>query len=597
MLLLVAFAIVLLWNSPGVMERAAARVRHWLGETHSCNFELCRHFFLRFFDSELISDPSQTRVVAGGAVGILVSLSLLFGQAYFHKYRMLLELDSPEPFHHAVLGDVLFLVTLTMVAAALFTTLEWPALFPSLRDYLALGALPVRMRQIFAAKFAALVAVASAVITAAALPPSIIIPAMMVGRYAKGCGWHVPGIFLASLAGGWFVFFVLVALQGALLNVLPIAQFPRVSLTLQGLLLALLLGGVPLVFSIPTLFNRAGALPGWAIYAPPCWFFGIDQIIFGARDAATLHLARSAVLAIPASAAAAIATYLWSYRRHRVRVLESPSAERNATRLRWPAALTDGLLPGPRSLGVFSFVAKSLARSRQHRLILIAFGAVALALISEGFSGVILDTGPFRATATAATREAVIAIPLALSLFLIAGLRYLFRLPVDLRANWLFRITEPGHAAELGLGIERFLLYWGAIPVAAAALPVEITLLGWRTGASVSLLCFLISLLLMEALLFTFEKIPFTSSYLPGRRTLIETVIACSIIAVCYVLGLAALVGMFVRTATSTAILALILAAGWWKLRGARRVSHQNLRFEFEEAAEPAVQVLGIERE
>src|SRR5277367_354775 len=110
----------------------------WLDQTHSTGFELRRHFFQRFFDSELFSDSSQAKVVAGGAFGILLSLSLIFGQAYYHKYRVLMELPSPEPYRHAVLADVLFLITLAMVVMGLFTILQWPALFPSLRDYLAL---------------------------------------------------------------------------------------------------------------------------------------------------------------------------------------------------------------------------------------------------------------------------------------------------------------------------------------------------------------------------------------------------------------------------------------------------------------------------
>ncbi|HUA86466.1 MAG TPA: hypothetical protein VMB85_21560 [Bryobacteraceae bacterium] len=598
MLLLVLIAIIVLWNAPRVVEKAAERLRGWLGETHARHFELCRHFFLRFFDSDLISDPSQARVVAGGAIGILVSLSLIFGQAYYHKYRMLGSLDSPEPFESAVLGDVLFLVTLAMVAAALFTTLEWPALFPALRDYLALASLPVLMREIFAAKFLALLAVAIVVIAAAALPPSVIIPAMMSGPYAAGCGRHVPGIFVASVLGGWFVFFTLVAIQGALLNLLPVAQFPRVSLAVQGILLAALLAGLPFVFSIPTFFNGIAGLPAWSAYAPPFWFFAIDQLIFGAHDAAIVHLARIAAAALILSAAAAVANYLWSYRRHRIRVLEAPSLESAASRFSWPAAAGQRLVPGARALGVFSFTWKSLARSRQHRLILITFGAVAVALISEGFANLIFDGGLRTfAVASEGTREAVIAIPLALSLLLIGGLRYVFRLPVELRANWIFRITAPGHAMELSSAIELFLFYCGALPVAILTLPMETTLLGARTGLEVTLLCFLTSALLIEALLVSFEKIPFTSSYLPGRRTLIQTVIVCSIIAAGYIGGLAALVSLLIRSLTSGSIVAAILGAAWWTIRRARRDSHRNLHFEFEDRVETVVQLLGIERE
>lgn len=565
-----------------------------LEETHSRRFELCRHFFLRFFDSELISDSSQTKVIAGGAVGILASVSLIFGQAYYHKYRMLLAMDSPLPYQHAVLGDVLFLVTLIMLASALFTTLQWHALFPGLRDYLALASLPVRMREIFLAKFAALLSVAMAVLTVAALPPSVIVVAMMMGQpYSGGYVMHVPGIFLASLAGGWFTFFALVAIQGALLNVLPPRLFPRVSLALQGVLLAALLIAAPFVFSIPNFYNCMDPPPPWSMYLPPFWFYGIDQIVFGARSPSVLALARTAVVALPASAIAAILTYIWSYHRHRVRVLESPSVESAAARALWPAALSEKLLPSTRTLGVFAFIAKNLARSRQHRLILIAFASLALALVSEGFSGVITGASRFSETG----RQSVIAIPLALSLFLLAGLRYLFRLPVELRANWIFRITEPGHATELLSGVERFLLYWGAAPVAIFCLPLEMMLLRWRAGLASSAACFLLSLLLIEVLLFNFEKIPFTSSYLPGRKPLIETVLKYSIAAVFYVWVLAALVSFFTRGAAGSVVLPAVLAIAWWSLHRARLHSRHILRFEFDEQLEPAVQLLGIEKD
>src|SRR6516164_7670699 len=120
--------------------------KNWLAETHSVGFELRRHFFARFFDSEFISSPGQAKVVAGGALAILISLSILFTQAYYHKYLRLGALDDPQPFLLAELADVLFIITLAMLAMALFATLQWPSLFPGLRDYMALAGLPVRMR-------------------------------------------------------------------------------------------------------------------------------------------------------------------------------------------------------------------------------------------------------------------------------------------------------------------------------------------------------------------------------------------------------------------------------------------------------------------
>ncbi len=567
-------------------------LREWLDQTHSRRFELCRHFFVRLFDSELISDASQAKVVAGGAIGILLSLSLIFGQAYYHKYRMLLDLDSPEPFHQAVRGDALFLITLAMLASALFTALQWQALFPGLRDYLALAALPARMSEIFVAKFAALFAMAIAVIAAEAAPPSVIIPAMMAGRYSYRCVWHVPGICAASMLGGLFVFFTLVAFQGALLNLLPVRQFPRVSLAFQGVSLAALAGALPFVFSIPDFYNRLPKTAAWPVYAPPFWFFGIDQFIFGARDAQTTLLARIALCAVPTSAASAILMYLWSYRRHRIRVLEAPSTE-PAVRAFWPAAVSGRLLARPRTIGVFAFIWTTVARSRQHRLILTAFTAISVALIADGFSSVVLDgriaPGPFR--------EAVIAIPLALSLFFLSGLRYLFRLPVELRANWLFRVTEPGHASELAAGIDGFLIYCGAIPIALVTFPIVAVLLGARTALLVSLTSFLISLVLVEFLLLAFSKIPFTSSYMPGQRPLIETILKFGSVALAYVSGLAIALNFIVKSIPAVLAACAILAIAWQMLRRARIASHALLRFEFEDAMEPAVQRLEIERD
>ena len=126
------------------MAKLLRRIREWLEETHSTGFELRRHFFLRFFDSDLISTPGQWQVVAGGLLAVLLSLSLIYTQAYYHKYVELNKLDTPEPQSLAALADEQFLIALAMILIGLFTTMQWPSLFPGLRDYLALGSFPIR---------------------------------------------------------------------------------------------------------------------------------------------------------------------------------------------------------------------------------------------------------------------------------------------------------------------------------------------------------------------------------------------------------------------------------------------------------------------
>ena len=58
--------------------------------------------------------------------------------------------------------DLLSFLAIAMALTALLTLLQWQSLFPSLRDYLALAGFPVSARQIFVAKFGALVLVFAA---------------------------------------------------------------------------------------------------------------------------------------------------------------------------------------------------------------------------------------------------------------------------------------------------------------------------------------------------------------------------------------------------------------------------------------------------
>src|SRR5229473_5758512 len=126
--LLSILALGLLGGSGGrkMLQSCLKRPRDWLEETHSAAFELRRHFFLRFFDSDLVSTPGQWQVVASGILAVLLSLSLIYTQAYYHKYLELNALPTPDPQRLATLADILFLITLAMALIGLFTTLQWP---------------------------------------------------------------------------------------------------------------------------------------------------------------------------------------------------------------------------------------------------------------------------------------------------------------------------------------------------------------------------------------------------------------------------------------------------------------------------------------
>jgi hypothetical protein len=585
---------------PQSAGRLRSRLRDWMEETHGPGFELRRHFFRRFFDSDLVAAPGQFQVVAIGAFAIFASLSIIITQAYYHKYWILHELDTPEPYRLAVRADHLFLITGAMVLAGLITAVEWPSLFPGLRDYLVLAGLPLKTRDLFIAKFTALVAFMGIFIVGLNAMPSVVLPSVMTGRYNTQGALPVATLFVSMSLAAWFFFFALVALQGVLLNVTSPRLFPGVSLLVQGSLFTVLVCSLPFVLSIPGLFKYMDQRPAFALWLPPVWFLGLDQAMLGNREPFVMDLARRALLSVGATAAGAVAAYLWSYRRQKVRLLETPVAARHELGWlrRWTARWSDRCLPAPPEQAVFGFTVATLSRSRVHRMVLTGFVALAVALIVESFVSLVLG-GEFRGfrVKTFALEEATVAAPLALSLFVLAGLRYLFRLPVELRANWVFRVNETGNRELLLRGVDRFLFCLGVVPVALLTLPLELRIFGAATGVAVVTLTLLASLTMDELLLFGFDRIPFTSSYLPGSRPLIETVCIYGAAVAAYVLILSGLIVTSVDEPSYFLIAFGLMLAVWARIRKQRLEHWQVGALEYEELAEPAVQTLAIYRD
>ena len=72
-------------------------------------------------------------------------------------------------------------------------------------------------------------------------------------------------------------------------------------------------------------------------------------------------------------------------------LLESPVTSRKTSQPAWLAALGDRIIRDPRELAVFAFIGKTLARSRQHRMVLTAFAALAVAVIFDSFASLALS--------------------------------------------------------------------------------------------------------------------------------------------------------------------------------------------------------------
>jgi len=97
------------------------------------------------------------------------------------------------------------------------------------------------------------------------------------------------------------------------------------------------------------------------------------------------------------------------------------------------------------------------------------------------------------------------------------GIRTAFSLPLDLRANWVFRVTTPPGGMACLSAVRRALLAASVFPVLAASAALLLWFWPWTTVAEHLLVLGLLGSLLADISLRGFRKIPFTCSYLPGK--------------------------------------------------------------------------------
>jgi len=162
------------------------RIRAWLEETHSDNFELVRHFCAGSFDSEMLAVPGEWVKVAVGVLAALLSAGFLALTTYYQSFNLMEEAGfSKQRIFAEIRGDEFTFIAIAAGLTALLTALEWQALFPTRRDCLALASLPLSARQIFLAKFGALLLMFAAFVVAMNLPWAMEFAITTAGHWAN----------------------------------------------------------------------------------------------------------------------------------------------------------------------------------------------------------------------------------------------------------------------------------------------------------------------------------------------------------------------------------------------------------------------------
>jgi predicted permease len=558
-----------------------ARIREWLEETHGDTFELVRHFLARFFDTETGASSGDWQKLFIGVIATVASVGIVGFQTYWSRYNRLQNpnYSTRTYYHDAVRSDLLLALAIVMAITALLTLLQWRSLFPTLRDYLALAGLPVSARQIFFAKFAALVLLFAGFALVLCGPLGVMFGACIFGGFQENPSDAVIQLAnLAALAGGCaFVFFTLLAIQGLLLNLAPGKWFPRVSLSVQGALFIATVGALPL----------AGQQPEAAAWWPPEWFVRLWEAIVLGHPAE----ARPALIGIALPATAAVLFYLLSYHRHRKLLLESPTDRAGSRWPGWGSRVLEWWIRDPREEAAFSFISKTLWRSWIHRLLLLTYAGMALGWVIKAA----LDAPPVSLHDEGMYGLMAVASPLGLAVLMVLGLRYLFTVPVALRANWMFQTADRECRASWLAAVGRFVIACGIAPVFLASLPATIAILGWLRAIGVTALGALVALICYERLFRDWAKLPFTCSYLPGKRPFWMLAFRAAVAAIYLAVVPRALLAASGELAAFLAVFTG-LALFWRRWRAKRLADRAEVTLLWQDSPDPDVEALHLPR-
>ena len=549
---------------------------------------------------------------------------LLTGGLFVSFFLSLPYLTSPYPLPGRTAANVIrvqFLYSAwSMTVMALVAVSVWDALSLDHRDTEILGPLPLPRGVIIQAKVWALIIFAAGFAAALNVVPAMMHPISAVSRLRPSLlqvGTLVAAHIASTTAAAAFGFAAVLALRELLQAALGTAGFRRISVLVRA---ALVVALVTTMLLIPAMAFRVANL--WlqgaidAKVLPPMWFAGLHDIMSGhiwaqlprpdlppsvavserafqfmyqTRRPVLLQLGLAGggmfLLVLFASAVA----YLWNNRR-----LPDPPVSRKAER-GYLGVISDAIalrFVAQRPLvqaGLF-FTMRVLARSIQNRLSIGIPLAVAIAVATVSLAA----AGMTSASDFSSAPVAVLAVQLLFVIALIIGFRHSIRVPADLRARWIFHLIRPGDQSVYLTGVKRAAVVKLVLPVLLALLPFHVFALGRQTAMVHFAFGFLSALVLREAVLLEYRRLPFAGSYVPEAKMTTHGGIYAFICFVS-VYTVAGLEHAALSTTSGTVALLVVTVTSFAGIRGIDMWQRRNPReVELDELVDPPTLRLGL---
>jgi hypothetical protein len=544
---------------------------------------LVRLFRNRLFEDDSAGPGSGFQTNIYQILGFLLSAGWFI--AYFLMPQLLRLSASPaSPQTDSTIFTLRMLFTSFSFAIVGFAAVfEWDTLFPDRRDFLILGTFPVSPWQMFAARLVAVGSLLLLLVGAFNIFPigmmvvlSILVPSLY------GLGWKlVIAQLAATTAASAFALLAVAAVQGLFIHVLSPRAFRRLSPAIQMLgMSAMILCALlyPLYSMLVPMWERAHDIWPWLL--PPIWFAGVYDLVVPSGTQRFATYGTHGLLMLAGVFLIASVAWISGYARHYRRTLELEDTHtRTRSRLTWPTVFSGS--EEERAISAFMF--RTLASSNKHRLFLATYLSVGLAIA-------ILFAIAVRSGKLTLSVDGLRAFPFSIAFFVISGFRAVSQFPAELPANWLFRLAEAYWPEAARRAVRKQALVCGLVPALVATLPVEFVICDWRDVVLHGAFQLLTGALLIEAMFWTFDKVPFTCSYFPGRTNL-------SLLAGIYLYGFTTysfhLAAIERRIETNAALAGIVFTAGAVLLAYAwqRKPPATQLRFDGEE---PLIRTLDL---
>jgi hypothetical protein len=503
-------------------------------------WHLTSHFFRAMFDFGIFTPDgadSFTRMLLGG-VGALIAFGLLLTRMYGGKYAALSAAGSSESYRIALLGDDLFLVGLPMLLVALLTLLVSHSLFPDERDFRILGPLPLSRSVIFAAKLTALLLFTGLVIALVHLALLPLAALTSFNRFREhAVVLRLAAWIVVSMTASFFAVLAIAALVGIITLTLSRSRLHALTALSRSVMLATLVVCVPFTFHLPGMGQGLARGARSLLFVPPAWFVGLDRALLGSGDPWMLQLAGVAVAGVALSAFTVTAVYVVLFKQVERLLLRPPSAapsrlERHANRTGrvMPTRSNEGGAapggPSPAFRAVWCFTTTTIRRSQLHQGVLIGLSACGIALIANSLTGTNLtgrlgESGPPGAPLV----SAAVWIPFALMFVCGIAVRAALALPTEHGANWIFRMTEDQLARRDQMRAVNRLVTACLVGMPVLATAPVLWLTFGRSAAIALAVVGLVGFVFVHAVLLDWRRIPFTCSYLPGKRLIAHTLV------------------------------------------------------------------------